>query len=288
MEKVLINESDLQNIFEKHSTNHKGGLISILEDIQNRYGYLPEDALRIVSDKTGRSLVNIYGVATFYKSFSLIPRGKHLISVCIGTACHVRNAPMVVEEFERQLGVSSGGTTEDGEFSLEAVNCLGACALGPIVVIDGHYFSKVNTTKVKKILKKAKVGLDKIEFKKDERVFAINVNCPRCNHSLADDKYLIDEQPSIRFTASFGSKHGWLRLSSLYGSYTLESEYEIPMDTIVNAFCPYCHAELIGASNCVACSAPMIPMIIDKGGMVQICSRRGCKNHMLDINGANF
>jgi NADH-quinone oxidoreductase subunit E len=266
----------------------RGELISILEGIQAKYGYLPEDALKTVAENTGSSLVDIYGVATFYKSFSLEPRGKHLISVCLGTACHVRQAPMIVEEFERQLEISAGGTTPDNEFTLESVNCLGACALGPIVVIDGHYFSKVKNNKVKSIIKKARKGLDEIEIKKDERIFAVDVNCPRCNHSLADISHPLDDHPSIRLTASFGRKHGWIRLSGLYGSYKIECEYDIPMDTVLHFFCPHCHAELVGASNCVTCSAPMVPMLVRKGGMVQICSRRGCKNHMLDLNGVNL
>jgi NADH-quinone oxidoreductase subunit E len=288
MEQAIINEQEIQNILFKHSGSNQGGLISILEDIQNKYGYLPKDALEVVSNKTGRSMVDLYGVATFYKSFSLSPRGKHFVAVCLGTACHVRSAPMIVEEFERQLNVSAGETTSDQEFTLETVNCLGACALGPIVMVDGHYFSKVDTAKVKRIIKKAKQGLDKVEFKKDERVFSLDVNCPRCNHSLIDGEYLIDEHPSVRFTAFFANKHGWIRLSCLYGSFNIESEHEIPMDTVVNLFCPHCHAELVGASNCVTCSAPMVPMIIKGGGMIQICSRRGCKNHMLDLDGENF
>ena len=136
-----------------------GALIAVLEEVQNEYGYLPEDALRAVADQTGRSLVDIYAVATFYRSFSLSPRGRHVICACLGTACHVRGAPMVVEEFERRLGVKVGETTPDGEFTLETVNCLGACALGPIVVVDGRYFSNVDTAKVKGILRDVRAGL---------------------------------------------------------------------------------------------------------------------------------
>lgn len=268
--------------------NDLGAVISILEAVQNKYGYLPMDKLREVAEKTNRSLVDIYGVATFYRSFSLKPRGKHLISCCLGTACHVRAAPIVAQEFGRQLGIGAGDTTPDGEFTLETVNCLGACALGPIVVVDGHYFSNVSSARVKQILAKARAGLDKVSVKTDERVIPLEVSCPRCNHSLMDEKYPIDERPSIRVTISFGGSHGWLRLSSLYGSHAIESEHEIPMDTIVNTFCPHCHAELIGASNCSTCGAPMIPMIVVGGGMAQICSRRGCKGHMLDLNGVNL
>lgn len=268
--------------------NNKGdNLVAILEDIQSKYGYLPKDALISVAEETGRSLVDIYGVATFYKSFSLKPRGEHLISVCLGTACHVRGAPMIAEEFERQLKIKAGNTTHDNEFTLETVNCLGACALGPIVVVDGRYFSNVNTNKVKRIIKKAREGLDKITAKADERIFPVEVSCSRCNHSLMDSGHLIDGYPSIRITVAFGNVHGWLALSSLYGSYNVSSEYEIPPDTIVNFFCPHCHSELLGASNCGECGAPMVPMIVRGGGVVQICSRRGCKGHMLDLNGVN-
>ncbi|MDQ7779205.1 MAG: NADH-quinone oxidoreductase subunit NuoE [Planctomycetota bacterium] len=273
-------------VLNRHKT-HRGALISILEDIQAKHGFLPEDALRAVAKETGRSLVEIYGVATFYRGFSLKPRGKHIVSACLGTACHVRGAPSVVTELENQLRVKSGETTVDKEFTLETVNCLGACALGPIVVIDGRYFSNVSPAKVKKILEDASKGFDRVEKGADERVFPVVVRCPRCNHSLMDLKHKIDDHPSIRVTVSGGQQHGWLRLSSLYGSYNLESEFEVPLDAVLNFFCPHCHAELVGASNCVLCEAPMIPMIVRGGGIVQICSRHGCKGHMLDINGVN-
>lgn len=265
-----------------------GAIISILEAVQNKYGYLSQEQLRDVARKMNRSLVDIYGVATFYRSFSLKPRGKHLISVCLGTACHVRSAPISAQEFERQLGIRAGETTADGEFTLETVACLGACALGPIVVVDGHYFSNVSTARVKQILTKTRAGLDKVSAKTDERVFPIEVCCPRCNHSLMDERHLVDDYPSIRITVSFGSSHGWLRLSSLYGSYSIQSEYEIPMNMIANFFCPHCHAELIGGANCSTCDAPMVPMIVLGGGMAQICSRRGCRGHMLDLDGVNI
>ncbi|MFQ5799060.1 MAG: NAD(P)H-dependent oxidoreductase subunit E [Bacteroidota bacterium] len=278
---------DSVKIVEKHK-EERGGIISILQEIQARYGFLPKDALRVVANRTGRSLVDIYGIASFYKSFSLKPRGKHLVSACLGTACHVRGAPIIVEEFERQLKIRTGETTSDNEFTLERVNCLGACAIGPIVVVDGHYFSDVNTSKVKKILKKVHVGLDKVDVKTDQRIFPVEVSCPRCNHSLMDPEYLVDGHPSIRVTISFGHKHGWLRLSCLYGSYTIESAYEAPLDTVVNFFCPHCHAELTSASLCPECNAPIVPMIVRGGGIVQICSRRGCKGHMLDLNAENL
>jgi len=154
-------------------------------------------------------------------------------------------------------------------------------------VMDGHYFSNVSVAKVAKIIEKTRAGLDAVEIKGDERVFPVEVSCPRCNHSLMDAQHLIDSLPSIRVTGAFDDKHGWVELSSLYGSYHVESEFEVPKDTVVNFFCPHCHAELLGATECVECGARMVPMVVRGGGVVQICSRRGCKGHMLDLSGAS-
>ena len=278
---------EIQTIVEKHS-GQRGELISILEEIQAKYSYLPEEALRTVAEETGRSLVDIYGVATFYSWFSFKPRGKHLVSCCQGTACHVRGAPKVAEELEKHLKVRPGETTSDGEFSLETVNCLGACALGPIVVADGHYFPNVGSAKVKNLIEKTRAGLDKVDIKSDQRIFPVEVSCARCNHSLTDPTNLLDGIPSIRVTVSFGNTHGSLLLSSLYGSYNIQCEHEIPMDTVAHFFCPHCHAELAGGTPCPECNARMVPMIVRGGGMLQICSRRGCKSHRLDLDGMNL
>ena len=205
----------------------------------------------------------------------------------MGTACHVRGGEVIASEFQRQLAIKPGETTPDKEISLETVNCLGACALGPIVVVDGHYFSNVTVQKVKEIVHKARVGLDRVDIRSDERIFPVEVSCPRCNHNLMDKSRYIDGYPSIRVTVSFNLKHGWFRLSCLYGSFSVEYEYEIPLDEVVNFFCPYCHAELRSSTICADCGAPMVPLLVRAGGMVQICSRRGCKGHMLDLTGVN-
>ena len=136
-----------------------GGLIGMLQAIQAKEGYLSEESLRALSSRTGRSLVDIYGVATFYRSFSLKPRGKHLICACLGTACHVRGAPRIAEELERQLEIKAGQSTPDGEFTLDTVNCLGACALGPVVVLDGRVFPNVHASGVHGILAKVRKGM---------------------------------------------------------------------------------------------------------------------------------
>lgn len=265
-----------------------GGLISALEEIQAKYGYLPREQLLEIAATTGRSLVDIYGVATFYRAFSLTPRGRHLVSACLGTACHVRGGPAIAQELERQLGIRAGQTTPDNEFTFETVNCLGACALGPVVVVDGHYFSNVRVAGVKDILEQARRGIDRVEIDTDQRIFPVEVSCARCNHSLMDPRHPIDNYPSIRVTVSFDNKHGWLAISSLYGSYNTAAEHEIPSTRIVDMFCPHCHAEMIGAGKCGECGAPMVPMIVRGGGMVQICARRGCKGHILDLGGTSI
>jgi len=275
--------SEIARIIEKHG-GERGALIAILQDIQAKYSYLPEEALRTVADRTGRPLVDVYGVATFYRAFSLKPRGRHLVTCCVGTACHVRGAPRVAEELERHVGVKAGDTSADGEFTLETQNCLGGCALGPIVVVDGHYFGNVGVAKVPGILAKTREGLDTIDVKTDRRVFPVDVSCSRCNHTLMDPAQPVDGHPGIRVTIACGDKHGWLLLSSLYGSYDTLSEFDVPEGEVPDFFCPHCHTELSGAAPCVDCGASMVPMIVRGGGVVQICSRQGCHNHMLDLS----
>ena len=130
----------------------KGMLVSILQDVQAEYNYLPEEALVEVSQVLGAPLSQVYSVATFFKAFSLKPRGRYLINVCLGTACHVRGAVKVLEAIERELDIKTGETTKDFKFTLERVNCVGCCALGPVVVINGEYHGQMKTDKVKALL----------------------------------------------------------------------------------------------------------------------------------------
>jgi len=129
-------------------------IIQILHDIQQEYNYLPKDVLGQVARRLKIPLSRIYSMATFYAAFSLQPRGRHLCTVCMGTACHVRGAPNVVGRLEERLKVRPGETTEDSMFTLETVNCLGACALAPIVVIDGEYFGQTTVDKVDRLVDK--------------------------------------------------------------------------------------------------------------------------------------
>ena len=142
----------VNELLKKHGKNSES-LMPILQSINEEYKYLPEDILRYISQEINLSLSQLYHVATFYTSFSLKPRGKHLIKVCTGTACHVRGSPRVLDEIKRYLEIEPGETTKDGLFSLQTVNCLGACALSPVVVIDDEYYP-LSSSKVDDLLYK--------------------------------------------------------------------------------------------------------------------------------------
>jgi NADH-quinone oxidoreductase subunit E len=132
-------------------------LIMILQEIQEEYSYLPKEALERVGEKLDLAVSQVYGVATFYKAFSLEPRGRHHICVCTGTACHVRNSESIAEKLERDLGVTRGKTRKDGEVSLETVNCVGCCALGPVVLVDGKYWGRMTVSDTERMLKESQV-----------------------------------------------------------------------------------------------------------------------------------
>jgi hypothetical protein len=152
-----------------------------------------------------------------------------------------------------------------------------------VVVIDGHYFTNVTKSRVRHLLDQAVKGFDTTEPGKDARIFPIDVSCPHCDHSLMDDSYTIDGHPSIKVNISTDHREGWLRLSCLYGSYNFSSEFEVPDNTVVKFRCPSCRVELTSTSDCPTCAAPMVPMLVSGGAMVKVCSRRGCRNHMLDL-----
>ena len=128
-------------------------LIEVLQDVQEQYGYISEEAMRSISQELGVALTDVYGVASFYKAFSLKPRGKNVITVCTGTACHVRGAKTVLTQAIAQLGVTPGEMTEDGLFTIEHVNCLGACALGPVVTENGSCHHHMNPGKLRRLIK---------------------------------------------------------------------------------------------------------------------------------------
>src|SRR5512136_1589282 len=127
-------------------------LIAVLESVQAQYRYLPFEALVLASERLGVPLSQAYSVATFYNAFSLKPKGKHCLNVCMGTACHVRGSPQVLDRLQNKLGIGPGETTRDRMYTLETVNCLGACALGPIVVADGEYSGQATPQKVDQLV----------------------------------------------------------------------------------------------------------------------------------------
>ena len=149
----LFDSAKLEKILEMHS-GLKGALIPVLQDIQGAYGYLPEEALKIVSREIKIPLSRIYGVITFYAQFYLTPRGKNLIKACQGTACHVRGAGQVLDTLSRELKINPGGTTEDLSFSLETVACVGTCFLAPVIMINEDYYGKLTPKKAMDAVKK--------------------------------------------------------------------------------------------------------------------------------------
>ena len=149
---MQVSVSEINDIINQEAMGD-GSLIAALEEIQERYRYLPPEALILASERLGVPLSQAYSVATFYNAFSLKPKGKHCLHVCMGTACHVRGSPQVLDRMELKLGIKAGDTTRDHLFTLETVNCLGACALGPIVVTDGEYSGQMTSQKVDQLLK---------------------------------------------------------------------------------------------------------------------------------------
>ena len=128
-------------------------LIGILQQIQKEENYLPKEVLEHISRRTEIPLSRIFGIASFYKSFSLKPRGRHQVKVCLGTACHIKGASQNNEEIMRRLKIKEGETTPDMNFSLETVNCVGACALAPVIVVNEDYYDGITPAKVRKMLK---------------------------------------------------------------------------------------------------------------------------------------
>jgi NADH:ubiquinone oxidoreductase subunit E len=140
----------LQILEQREPAPHQ--LIEVLLDIQDACGHLSQSAMILVADRLGVPLIEVFRVASFYRAFALAPRGRHLITVCMGTACHVRGSPRMLDEVLGFLGVQPGATTADGMFTVECVNCLGACALGPVVVLDGEYHDHMTPVKLRRLV----------------------------------------------------------------------------------------------------------------------------------------
>lgn len=171
----------------KQYGHEESAILPILQDIQDRDNYLAKEVLEHIAKDLEIPVTRVYRLATFYRAFSLTPRGRHLISCCMGTACHVRGAPRILDKLETDLGIESGGTTQDLMFSLETPNCLGACATGPLIVIDGHYYGHMSPTRVESILdryrKPAKGERDEGKTKKSGRSGKAKEGAPKRKRS---------------------------------------------------------------------------------------------------------
>lgn len=140
----------------KKFKNLKGALIPVMHEVQKMYGYLNEEALQVVSEELKVPMSEIYGVATFYSQFSLEPKGKHQIKVCLGTACYVKGAQNILDKFSEMLNVEVGKTTEDGKFTLEAARCIGSCGLAPVLMVDEKVYGGLHPNDVIRILEEYK------------------------------------------------------------------------------------------------------------------------------------
>jgi NADH-quinone oxidoreductase subunit E len=148
-----MERSEIDTIVQQYD-GKPSAILAILQDIQGKNKYLPRETLEYLGEKLSIPLNKIYRIATFYRAFSLTPRGLHEINVCLGTACHVRGGQRILDQLKMELGISPGETTPDRNFSLGTVNCLGVCAAGPVVAIDGEYFGKMSPVAVEGTLKK--------------------------------------------------------------------------------------------------------------------------------------
>lgn len=143
-----------EHIFKNYEAKDKSSLIPLLQDIQSIYGYLPEAALQDISDFVDMPLSRIYGVATFYNQFRLTPLGENIIRVCRGTACHVKNSSNILFAIETALNIKAGETTRDKKFTIEIVNCIGACSIAPVVTVNEDYYGRISVKDIPNILKK--------------------------------------------------------------------------------------------------------------------------------------
>lgn len=147
-----MNSERIDEIIDSY-VGEEGALVQLLLDIQSELNWLPKEAIEQISKKFQVPVSQVYRIASFYKAMSLAPRGKHMVNVCLGTACHVRGGPRIMDKAQDSLEIRAGETTKDMKFTLERVNCLGCCALGPVIVVDDEYYGKLTSAKVEEVLK---------------------------------------------------------------------------------------------------------------------------------------
>jgi NADP-reducing hydrogenase subunit HndA len=154
MPKIKLSDSTVQTIKDvcNNFENKEGELINVLHGVQGKLGYLPAEVQEVVAQELSMSVAKVYGVVTFYSFFTMIPKGLYPVSICMGTACYVRGAEQVLNEFRRQLKVEVGQTTPDGKFSLSCLRCVGACGLAPVVMVGEKVYGRVSPQQVKQII----------------------------------------------------------------------------------------------------------------------------------------
>ena len=157
MEELEVSRERITSLLDAYPKEQRYAL-AIMQDMQRLFGYVPREGLEKLSVYMGRPLMALYSLATFYKALSLKPKGEHVIKVCDGTACHIRGSSNLISGIKRTLGIDPDETTKDGVFSLEIVNCVGACALAPVMVIDGKYYGKVTAESLPGIFKAVREG----------------------------------------------------------------------------------------------------------------------------------
>ena len=148
-----MDSAAIEGILDRHDRD-PSAIIAVLQDLQEEVNYLPEGTLRYIARRLSIPVSRVSSLATFYRAFSLEPRGRHQIYVCTGTACHVRGAVKIIDALEREIGIQAGETDDQQQFTLETVNCVGACALGPVVVVDGEYHGQMSGAKARRLVKR--------------------------------------------------------------------------------------------------------------------------------------
>ena len=157
VEVLEVSKERIEEIIHSYENDQRYAL-AIMQDMQRTFQYVPKEGLGMLAEYLGCPVSSLYAMATFYKALSLVPKGKHIVKCCDGTACHIRGATTLIDGIRRELGIGPGETTEDGLFSFETVNCLGSCALAPVLVIDDEYYGKVTLEKLKEILHTVREG----------------------------------------------------------------------------------------------------------------------------------
>ncbi len=256
-------------------------LLPLLNELQRKYGYLPLKELDRLSEGEHAGLEEILRVVGLHPSLRLLKPGIHRIAVCSGPFCLERGSTAIVNECERLLGIRTGESTWDGRYTLMKQDCFGLCLFAPVFAIDDRCrlcaIPEEVASSIRGIAARAPQPSGAATVAR-----SIVARCPHCRSSLMDSSCLIDGFPSILVTGIVGHTQGWIRLSSVYSSYHVESEFPADAGTIMSFYCPVCSEKLAAEIACSDCGAPMVFLAIAEETNVSFCSRRGCRAHHLE------